>query len=123
MSFYYGIFMGGDPHKLHPQALLELRKIMTSTPTSRPTVLCILDGWGERAEKTDNAIALANTPTWDRLHRDCPTTRLDASADKVGLPAGQMGNSEVGHMNIGAGRIIYPLQIFTIETIIFDSEN
>ena len=79
---------------------------MTSTPTSRPTVLCILDGWGERAEKTDNAIALANTPTWDRLHRDCPTTRLDASADKVGLPAGQMGNSEVGHMNLGAGRVV-----------------
>ena len=79
---------------------------MTQTSTPRPTVLCILDGWGERSDKTDNAIAIAETPTWDRLHSDCPTTRLDASADKVGLPKGQMGNSEVGHMNLGAGRVV-----------------
>ena len=72
----------------------------------RPTVLCILDGWGERQEKTDNAIALANTPTWDRMYKTYPVSRLNASAEKVGLPAGQMGNSEVGHMNLGAGRIV-----------------
>ncbi|WP_417821916.1 2,3-bisphosphoglycerate-independent phosphoglycerate mutase [Terasakiella sp.] len=79
---------------------------MTQTLTPRPTVLCILDGWGERSEQNDNAIALANTPTWDRLYRECPTTRLNASAENVGLPSGQMGNSEVGHMNLGAGRIV-----------------
>ncbi|NVJ90371.1 MAG: 2,3-bisphosphoglycerate-independent phosphoglycerate mutase [Methylocystaceae bacterium] len=79
---------------------------MTQMKPPRPTVLCILDGWGQRQEITDNAIALAETPTWDRLMRDYPTTALDASADKVGLPAGQMGNSEVGHMNLGAGRVV-----------------
>lgn len=79
---------------------------MTQTLKSQPTVLCILDGWGERTDQTDNAIALAKTPTWDRLHADCPTTRLDASAEQVGLPSGQMGNSEVGHMNLGAGRVV-----------------
>ncbi|MDV7338164.1 2,3-bisphosphoglycerate-independent phosphoglycerate mutase [Terasakiella sp. A23] len=79
---------------------------MTQTLSIRPTVLCILDGWGQRLEETDNAIALANTPTWDRLSKDCPTTQLDASAEQVGLPAGQMGNSEVGHMNLGAGRVV-----------------
>ncbi len=79
---------------------------MTQTSTPRPTVLCILDGWGERTDQDDNAIAIAKTPTWDRLHQDCPTTRLDASAEQVGLPSGQMGNSEVGHMNLGAGRVV-----------------
>lgn len=79
---------------------------MTSTPHKRPVVLCILDGWGERKDTTDNAIANANTPTWDRLYASCPTTRLDASAEQVGLPSGQMGNSEVGHMNLGAGRVV-----------------
>ncbi|WP_135080131.1 2,3-bisphosphoglycerate-independent phosphoglycerate mutase [Terasakiella sp. SH-1] len=79
---------------------------MTTSLTPRPTVLCILDGWGERSDQNDNAIAIANTPTWDRLYQDCPTTRLDASAEKVGLPRGQMGNSEVGHMNLGAGRVV-----------------
>ncbi len=71
-----------------------------------PVVLCILDGWGERALSQDNAIALADTPNWDRLLATCPRARLDASAGEVGLPEGQMGNSEVGHMNIGAGRIV-----------------
>ncbi|WP_417783380.1 2,3-bisphosphoglycerate-independent phosphoglycerate mutase [Terasakiella pusilla] len=79
---------------------------MTQTNPPRPTVLCILDGWGKRAEKTDNAIALAQTPTWDRLSTDYPTTELNASAEQVGLPSGQMGNSEVGHMNLGAGRVV-----------------
>ncbi|GAB6051521.1 2,3-bisphosphoglycerate-independent phosphoglycerate mutase [Magnetospira thiophila] len=72
----------------------------------RPVVLCILDGWGARSDSANNAIALAETPTWDRLVRDCPHTQLDASALEVGLPEGQMGNSEVGHMNLGAGRVV-----------------
>jgi len=80
----------------------------SDTPDSvpRPVVLCILDGWGERDEEDDNAIALGRTPNWDRLTASVPRARLDASAEGVGLPAGQMGNSEVGHMNLGAGRIV-----------------
>jgi 2,3-bisphosphoglycerate-independent phosphoglycerate mutase len=74
----------------------------------RPVVLCILDGWGLRQDTDNNAIALANTPTFDRLMHTCPTGRLQASERFVGLPAGQMGNSEVGHMNLGAGRIVVP---------------
>jgi 2,3-bisphosphoglycerate-independent phosphoglycerate mutase len=71
-----------------------------------PTVLCILDGWGDRDEARDNAIRAAATPTWDRLTSTYPTSRLDASETFVGLPSGQMGNSEVGHMNLGAGRVV-----------------
>ena len=77
-----------------------------ATKSPRPVVLCILDGWGDREPAADNAISLAETPTWDRLVADCPRARLDASAQEVGLPQGQMGNSEVGHMNLGAGRIV-----------------
>jgi 2,3-bisphosphoglycerate-independent phosphoglycerate mutase len=69
-------------------------------------VLAVLDGWGWRAEREGNAIALANTPTWDRLIASQPRTLLDASGLAVGLPAGQMGNSEVGHLNLGAGRVV-----------------
>jgi len=76
------------------------------TTNRRPVVLCILDGWGERAETEANAIALARTPHWDRFVSECPHATLEASAEEVGLPAGQMGNSEVGHMNLGAGRIV-----------------
>ena len=72
----------------------------------RPVVLCILDGWGDSEEQDHNAIALGRTPNWDRLTASVPRARLDASAEEVGLPAGQMGNSEVGHMNLGAGRIV-----------------
>jgi 2,3-bisphosphoglycerate-independent phosphoglycerate mutase len=74
--------------------------------TPRPVVLCILDGWGERAERENNAIALGKTPNWDRLVKSVPKATLKTSAEDVGLPAGQMGNSEVGHMNLGAGRIV-----------------
>ncbi len=69
-------------------------------------VLCILDGWGHRVETTDNAIALARLPTWSRLLANCPHALLETSGRDVGLPTGQMGNSEVGHMNIGGGRIM-----------------
>jgi 2,3-bisphosphoglycerate-independent phosphoglycerate mutase len=72
----------------------------------KPVVLCILDGWGHRAEREDNAIALASVPTWDRLLATCPHALLETSGRDVGLPAGQMGNSEVGHMNIGGGRVM-----------------
>ena len=73
---------------------------------SRPVVLCILDGWGERNETQNNAVALAKTPVWDRLNKTVKGSRLQASEQHVGLPPGQMGNSEVGHMNLGAGRVV-----------------
>lgn len=72
-----------------------------------PTALIILDGWGHRDETDSNAIANANTPTWDRLMAEYPNTLIQTSGNAVGLPEGQMGNSEVGHMNLGAGRIVY----------------
>ncbi|MBP5859009.1 2,3-bisphosphoglycerate-independent phosphoglycerate mutase [Marivibrio halodurans] len=72
----------------------------------KPTILCILDGYGARAETDNNAIAAADTPVMDRLMSTCPHAELDASEHHVGLPDGQMGNSEVGHMNIGAGRVV-----------------
>ena len=72
----------------------------------RPVVLVVLDGWGYRAEREGNAIALANTPTWDALWGRHPRTLLEASGLRVGLPEGQMGNSEVGHLNLGAGRVV-----------------
>ncbi len=72
----------------------------------KPVVLCILDGWGHNPNTADNAIRGANAPTWSRLAAACPHTLLDTSGGAVGLPAGQMGNSEVGHMTIGAGRIV-----------------
>ncbi len=72
----------------------------------RPLVLAILDGWGYRAEREANAIAQARKPNYDRLLREYPNTLLHASDHFVGLPDGQMGNSEVGHLNIGAGRVV-----------------
>ena len=74
--------------------------------TKHPLVLTILDGWGYRAETANNAIALARKPTYDKLLREFPNTLIRASEHFVGLPDGQMGNSEVGHLNIGAGRIV-----------------
>ena len=72
----------------------------------RPVVLCILDGWGERPATDDNAIARAKTPVWHRLMARWPHSHLEASERFVGLPDGQMGNSEVGHTNLGAGRVV-----------------
>lgn len=74
---------------------------------AKPIVLLILDGWGYREAADDNAITQADTPVWDRLWRDCPHMLIHTSGRSVGLPDGQMGNSEVGHMNLGAGRIVY----------------
>jgi len=73
--------------------------------TPKPVVLCILDGWGKRAETTGNAPALANTPAFDKVMQG-PTAELITHGPDVGLPKGQMGNSEVGHTNIGAGRVV-----------------
>jgi 2,3-bisphosphoglycerate-independent phosphoglycerate mutase len=72
-----------------------------------PVLLLILDGFGYRDGGADNAIYHARKPNWDALWRDCPHTTIDASERFVGLPRGQMGNSEVGHLNIGAGRIVF----------------
>jgi 2,3-bisphosphoglycerate-independent phosphoglycerate mutase len=72
----------------------------------RPVVLVVLDGWGHRESTEGNAIAMARTPTWDRLWMRASRTLLDASGRAVGLPEGQMGNSEVGHLNLGAGRVV-----------------
>tara|TARA_R110002072_G_scaffold100107_2_gene220339 strand:+ start:12397 stop:13986 length:1590 start_codon:yes stop_codon:yes gene_type:complete len=72
----------------------------------KPTILIILDGWGHTDNTVYNAIYSANKPTWDRIWEDYPHTLISASGIDVGLPASQMGNSEVGHMNIGSGRIV-----------------
>ena len=69
-------------------------------------LLIILDGWGYREDAEDNAIARAKTPVWDSLWQDAPRTLISGSGIAVGLPQGQMGNSEVGHMTLGAGRIV-----------------
>ncbi len=73
---------------------------------ARPVALIVLDGWGYRASTEGNAIAMANTPTWDAIWKHPARTLLEASGTRVGLPAGQMGNSEVGHLNLGAGRVV-----------------
>jgi len=89
--------------------------------TSSPLTLLILDGWGHREAAADNAISIGNTPNWDDLWEQCPHSLLQASGEAVGLPDGQMGNSEVGHMNIGAGRIVYQ-ELTRIEKSIADGE-
>ena len=71
-----------------------------------PVVLMILDGWGYNEKKQHNAIAAAHTPQWDQWWAHCPHMLLQAAGLSVGLPDKQMGNSEVGHMHIGAGRVI-----------------
>ena len=75
--------------------------------SKKPTVLMILDGYGLNENPEGNAIAMAKTPVMDGLMKDYPFVKGNASGLAVGLPDGQMGNSEVGHMNMGAGRIVY----------------
>src|SRR5881394_3632545 len=87
----------------------------------KPLVLVILDGWGYRAETKANAIALARKPNYDRLLREYPNTLVHTSGRAVGLPDGQMGNSEVGHLNIGAGRVIY-MDVTRIDLMITSGE-
>ena len=86
-----------------------------------PVILTILDGWGYRAETHGNAIAQARKPTYDKLLREYPNTLIRASEHFVGLPDGQMGNSEVGHLNLGAGRVVR-MDITRIDTAIASGE-
>jgi len=79
----------------------------THSPVPRPVMLCILDGYGLSPRNDANAVAMANNPNFDHIWETCPHTQLSASGIDVGLPAGVMGNSEVGHLNIGAGRIVW----------------
>ena len=72
----------------------------------KPLVLLIIDGFGHSTEQKNNAIAMAQTPCWDKLQKECPVTLLDCAGDSVGLPDQQMGNSEVGHLHIGSGRLM-----------------
>src|SRR5271170_3070562 len=87
----------------------------------KPIVLTVLDGWGYRAETQGNAIALARKPNYDRLLKDFPNTLIHTSGPSVGLPDGQMGNSEVGHLNIGAGRIVQ-MDITRVDKLIAGGE-
>jgi 2,3-bisphosphoglycerate-independent phosphoglycerate mutase len=88
---------------------------------NRPLVLIILDGWGYAPPSKANAIALARKPNYDRLLKEFPNTLIQTSGRAVGLPAGQMGNSEVGHLNIGAGRVVY-MDITKIDLMIENGE-
>src|ERR1700740_1782633 len=87
----------------------------------KPLVLTILDGWGFSAATEGNAIAAARKPTYDSLLREYPNTMIRTSGKAVGLPEGQMGNSEVGHLNIGAGRIIL-MDVTRIDQMIASGE-
>src|SRR6266513_2187424 len=87
----------------------------------KPIVLTVLDGWGFRAEAKGNAIALARKPAYDELIRKFPNTLIHTSGPFVGLPEGQMGNSEVGHMNMGAGRIVH-MDITRIDLLIANKQ-
>src|ERR1700682_5079987 len=92
---------------------------MTKRP--KPIVLTVLDGWGYRAETKGNAIALARKPAYDGLIQKFPNTLIHTSGPYVGLPEGQMGNSEVGHMNMGAGRIVH-MDITRIDLLIANKQ-
>src|SRR5689334_3754916 len=92
---------------------------MTLRP--KPLLLIILDGWGHNPATYGNAIALARKPTFDELTRKYPQTLIQTSGPAVGLPDGQMGNSEVGHLNIGSGRIVH-MDITRIEQLISSGE-
>ena len=87
----------------------------------KPVVLTVLDGWGFRAESKGNAIALARKPNCDELMRKFPNTLVSTSGPAVGLPEGQMGNSEVGHMNLGAGRVVH-MDITRIDLLIANKQ-
>ncbi|MBT4880433.1 MAG: 2,3-bisphosphoglycerate-independent phosphoglycerate mutase [Alphaproteobacteria bacterium] len=83
-----------------------MKNKQSTSSKHRPIVLCVLDGWGESAKKEGNAISMAKTPVWDGFLKKYPHTLLEASGEAVGLPKGQMGNSEVGHLTLGAGRVV-----------------
>jgi 2,3-bisphosphoglycerate-independent phosphoglycerate mutase len=93
--------------------------LAVSPPAQERVVLVICDGWGEAPPSESNAITRARTPTYDRWRRDYPSTTLDASGEAVGLPPGVMGNSEVGHLNIGAGRMV-PQDLLRVDLALSD---
>jgi 2,3-bisphosphoglycerate-independent phosphoglycerate mutase len=97
------------------------RRSSTNMPRPKPLVLTILDGWGFSPASEGNAIAAARKPTYDALLRDFPSTLVHTSGPYVGLPDGQMGNSEVGHLNIGAGRVVY-MDVTRIDMLISSGE-
>ena len=84
-----------------------MNKPQNPISTKKPIVLAIMDGWGYSEDPENNAILSANTPIWDKLWDTSPRNFIHTSGEKVGLPEGQMGNSEVGHLNLGAGRVVY----------------
>src|SRR3972149_4010323 len=88
------------------QHFIRAKKVLIIMKVT-PALLIILDGFGYREECDDNAIGRAHKPHWNFFWNTCPHTTIDASEKWVGLPAAQMGNSEVGHLNIGAGRVVY----------------
>ena len=90
-------------------------------PRNKPLILTILDGWGFSPAVEGNAIAAARKPTYDMLLRDFPNTLVHTSGPYVGLPEGQMGNSEVGHLNIGAGRVVH-MDVTRIDLMIASGE-
>src|ERR1700744_2152793 len=94
---------------------------MSDRKVSRPVVLCILDGWGEGADKAHNASLDPYTPHWPEFLKTSAHAQLQASEHYVGLPDGQMGNSEVGHMNLGAGRVVR-MDITRIDSAIVSGE-
>src|SRR5579864_974444 len=98
---------------------MKVLEIMSKRP--KPILLTVLDGWGYRAETKENAIALARKPAYDELLRKFPNTLIQTSGPFVGLPEGQMGNSEVGHMNMGAGRIVH-MDITRIDLLIANKQ-
>src|SRR5262245_30053792 len=89
------------------RALCTPRALPMTDAQRRTGLLIVLDGFGYSPSVEGNAIAAARTPTWDALWANAPRTLISGSGHDVGLPAGQMGNSEVGHMNLGAGRVVY----------------
>src|SRR6202042_1969765 len=120
------------PHRGSPRLDSPLPRPQSAAPVTerdmtsqnkrpKPIVLTVLDGWGYRAETKGNAIALARKPNYDRLLKDFPNTLIHTSGPAVGLPEGQMGNSEVGHLNIGAGRIVH-MDITRIDLMIQNGE-
>ncbi len=102
-----------------PRLYLRLMSLQSGPP--RPLVLMILDGWGERHEREDNAVRMAHTPTITRLFSTYPHTLIGTSGVDVGLPPDQMGNSEVGHLNFGAGRIAI-MDIAKIDKVIYEHQ-
>src|SRR5215208_4485666 len=114
-------FMGGTFGGWFSNVQCYPHRAIMARDKSRPVALIVLDRWGYRRETEGNAIALAKTPTWDAIWKHPARTLLEASGTRVGLPAGQIGNSEVGHLNLGAGRVVMQ-DLVRISTAVSDGE-